>query len=215
MKKLTSKILAITIGIIIMVGSIPALASEGASLRVVEPFDFESILRSEEYKNIVTTEERTAALQVPAEVYQNMTTEALLQTVLTHPLMLYVHFANTYRDGFLALYDQHPIFAELATRNDFSSAVANELVYQSTTLIGRGDLSSPDILYLKILIAQPEMTTMLETREIEMLTDIVLEVHDKYIRSEVKGDCSTTSRPMFHQFIPGTGRSGGNSIIFL
>ena len=97
---------------------------------ITEPYSYPIMLGSEEWFAMTTTQERTAAYRVPNDVISNMTTEALMLTVMANPFFVDISALN------LETIDLEKLsrrlvsgLAELYSRPDFCS-VLEEITLQ-------------------------------------------------------------------------------------
>ncbi|MGE5630092.1 MAG: hypothetical protein ACM3TR_03225 [Caulobacteraceae bacterium] len=89
-KKLLSLFLVFTIAFTTFIGTVPAFAYDGnnSSKAINEPYQYPiTPTNTEEWAKLTTLAEKKEACQIPLEIAENMTTEALIETVLSYPLL--------------------------------------------------------------------------------------------------------------------------------
>ncbi len=80
---------------------------------------------TDEWKALKDMSEKVAACDVPVTVLQNMTTEALAETVLTYPLLSCMLVYNSLEEGYAAVSSYFPGLAELEARPDAAAVLAS------------------------------------------------------------------------------------------
>lgn len=85
---------------------------------IIDSFPYPIRPGSDEWKNMKTSSERYAALNVPKDTLKNMCTHGLVYTCVYCPLFMELIVFNGIRAGFDALNERINSFAEVITRND-------------------------------------------------------------------------------------------------
>ncbi len=86
-----------------------------------ESYVYPVIPGTDEWKELQTHEEMLEVSQIPDDILCQMTTEALVQTVLDYPLSLDMLLFDTYKQGFKAVYGGFNGLRELVDRKDSGS----------------------------------------------------------------------------------------------
>ena len=77
-----------------------ANGSSDSSSFITNPYEYPITPDSPQWRNFTQTSQMIEACQVPEDIVENMTTEALLETVLDYPLMVNVLVQNTPEIGY-------------------------------------------------------------------------------------------------------------------
>lgn len=124
--------------------------------------------------------DRVAACQLSKESTAKMSTEELLQAVLSYPFIIDLYAFDTDRAGFEHVYREFPALAELTRRADFGIVLTD--FYRSIpaehAYTVSGDANCQNAIFLstiKILIAQDEVTSRLDEATIHLLSQIAEE----------------------------------------
>ena len=104
-----------------------ANGSSDSSSFITNPYEYPITPDSPQWRNFTQTSQMIEACQVPEDIVENMTTEALLETVLDYPLMVNVLVQNTPEIGYKFLLENNAAFRELVTRNDMIDVVDDKL----------------------------------------------------------------------------------------
>jgi len=72
--------------------------------------------------------ERRDACQIPVETLKKMTTQAVIQAILDHPMQMDIFLYNRFIQGFNAVYKDNNALAELVKRGDASELLLAKLV---------------------------------------------------------------------------------------
>lgn len=90
-----------------------AASKPPASLYTIDtPYEFPVVPGTQEWLDLGSTIARRKACQVPDEIIQNMTTDALLLTVLNHPFINDMYAFNSLEQGYVAV-RRRPSFSDL------------------------------------------------------------------------------------------------------
>lgn len=101
--------------------------SADSSSIITKPYEYPITPDSPQWESFTQTSQMIEACQVPEDIAANMTTEALLKTVLDYPLMVNVIVQNTPEIGYEFLLENNAAFRELVTRNDTMNVVDDKL----------------------------------------------------------------------------------------
>ena len=148
---------------------------------ITEPYDYDSIINTARWRGMPMRSARGAELAIPENIYKNMTTKALLQSIVSYPFLIDLFAFNSYREGFLTLYQEreelyHEI-NELVSRDDFGAVLINE--YTDMPVIHPELEYNIYLEFMEILVAQPEMTGGLPDRDLYAIAEIAKQKHDE------------------------------------
>lgn len=111
-----------------------------------------------------------------------------MQAVLKYPFIVDMFAFNTYQEGYDHVYSEFYALEELKRRDDYGSVLID--TYQNIPVIdgaeSRGITGIENIFelaVLEVLIAQPEMTDILGSEEINTITEIALEKYQEKCES--------------------------------
>ena len=111
--------------------SFQASAYEGATnnegYTINEPYEYPIEPGTNEWKELQTHEQKLAVSQIPEDTLQDMTTEALLDTVLNYPLLVDTMAYNSIEKGIEVVSEQFEGLKELLNRNDFLTVATDKL----------------------------------------------------------------------------------------
>ena len=114
----------------IVVGA--SAAVEVPEYTIDTPYEYPVTRDSVEWHNFQTREERLAACHVDDEILQNMTTPALVETVLDYPMLSDLYVYDTLEEGIDAISRDFSGIRELEKRDD-------ALVYLQSRAVTRAD----------------------------------------------------------------------------
>ena len=83
------------------------------------PYEYPILPGTQEWIDLGDVFARRKACQIPEEILRNMTTDALLQTVLDYPFLHNIYVFNTLEQGYEEIKRQFNGLQELETRPDF------------------------------------------------------------------------------------------------
>jgi hypothetical protein len=145
--------------------------SEGPTADAVDVYHFPVQPGTEEWRQLNSRVEMLAAVQIPQDVLDNMSTAGLVETVLNYPLYgdLFAHSSS--QVGIEAIRRDFNGLSTLLTRPDagtlllerYQAMDLNE-VQEKPTPAERGDFVSR-VRYLEIILAQPEILSQLSLEE--------------------------------------------------
>lgn len=115
------------------------------------PYTYPILPGTDEWKEFDTHVEKIDACQIPEEILQNMTTEALLKTVLKYPLMEDMMVYDSPNMGYNALYSTFNGLQTLVQRTDaaFELEKLNNSGNETFSLTENGDTLKS--IYLNVL----------------------------------------------------------------
>lgn len=144
------------------------------------PYDFPIKPGTEKWKEFKTGQEMVAACQIPAEILQRMSTDALAETCLNYPLALDYSAYNDERVGIRSVINKFNGLQELAKRPDGALAliklykdmpIDTKRVRISTRLKDNGSILHT--AYLELLLADDSFKDLLSTNECLELQKLV------------------------------------------
>lgn len=144
-----------------------------------ESYVYPVIPGTDEWKELQTHEEMLEVSQIPDDILCQMTTEALVQTVLDYPLSLDMLLFDTYKQGFKAVYGGFNGLRELVDRKDSGSELLKRykaISVPRNILSDEGSKAYFDLAWLEIILAQQEIR---DTMSLEALRLLDSEVKQK------------------------------------
>ena len=124
MKKLILCCLLGTLVFSMVAGAVPAEAVENEEYTVFTPYEYPIEPGTAEWATLQTNVDKINACRVPDELIEKMSTDALLETYLTHPMATNIFAFNTYDDGVNTLKDGYYMgLDELLQREDLGDAI--------------------------------------------------------------------------------------------
>lgn len=199
MKKLLGLFLVLALCLGIAAPAMAALEqdfenSDLESWRELGEKDYYPITKTEQWTEMDRTQ-RITACQLSPEQMQTMPTEEMLWAVLKCPFMVELYVFDSYRAGFLHLYDQFPALGALTAREDYGGVLID--TYGHIPVATSETLAEDNYIFLlsvlEILVAQPEMTGCLTDAEREEIVRIAERKHEeKCDTAEINGGNATT-----------------------
>lgn len=97
-----------------------AVSKPPAPLYTIDtPYEFPVVPGTQEWINMGSTITRRKACEVPDEIIQNMTTDALLLTVLNHPFLSDMYAFNSIEQGYVVVRRRFADLREFERRPDY------------------------------------------------------------------------------------------------
>lgn len=136
---------------------------------------------TEAWRALEMNADKHALLQLPNDTLRAISTQRLVETCLYYPMMMDVLAFDNLVQGFHFIRGKFNGFEELYRRPDAASCLLlyyqqrnpNRItIFEESTDRGRFSL---DFFFLELMIAQQEIMTQLETSQIRLLTQIVLQ----------------------------------------
>lgn len=90
------------------------------------PYQYPIVPGTEAWKSFTTVDQMVEACQIPAIKLENMTTEALLETVLDYPLLLHYNAYDSIEESVKIIGASFNGFRELFSRTDVTSTLLNK-----------------------------------------------------------------------------------------
>ena len=116
------------------------------SYNISDPYEYPVTTDSEQWSSFTTTAQMFAACEVPEDVAENTSTEALLQTVLDYPMLVTVLVQNDQDAKYDMLFEYNAAFRELIERQDAKDVIAKR--YQAESKRDPASLSDEEIVKL-------------------------------------------------------------------
>lgn len=129
MRKILRTILFVAM---VMACSLTAMATENVR-NDNTPYVFPIVPGSSEWESFGTKQEMVDVCQIPVEKLNNMTTEALLETVFNYPLLLDYMLFDSYEDAFNVMSRDFNGFNELLAREDVTEVILEK--YSKTNVV--------------------------------------------------------------------------------
>lgn len=126
-KKLKKVIISFICMLTISVVILPGLSCSGDVIN--EPYDYPMKPGTPEWKAFTSHNEMLQACQIPEQIIKRLTTPALVETVLTYPLMGDMLAFNSPQQGFDSVSSQFDGFCEMFARSDIGNELMN--LYQA------------------------------------------------------------------------------------
>lgn len=96
---------------------------DGLPYKIIEPISFKDIHSPENWSRYTTLEEKFEACELSKDILENMSTEALLETCINHPLAR-LHFAYDDHLEYVDIFADHSsVFQEFLKREDASKTI--------------------------------------------------------------------------------------------
>lgn len=100
-------------------------ADNSTSTKIDTPYIYPVTPEKKEWKNLKTHEEKVAACQIPEDILNSLTTEALIETVKNYPLAVDMYAYNSVQEGYQVLKEQFNGIKELSSRIESSLLMKN------------------------------------------------------------------------------------------
>lgn len=183
------------------------------------PYEFPVSPGDEEWENLISTEEKIKAMQIPEDILKDTTTYALIETMLESNF-IFQFFA--YEESFSAvesLEENYNVFHELKSRPDYIENLIQ--IYEKTPILTSEELEEEpetehflDVYNLEVLIAF-EMAKMEENTEQDWTRVEEIYEKKKQVREQEK-DIYSRSNNGFVWFIEKSqGKINSNSKVAL
>lgn len=129
MKKVCKRVISFCVAFLMLTSAVSASAlniiedSEVNLYTIDTPYEYPIKQGSEEWFALDTPQERTSAFYVPEKIIEQMTTEALLLTVMSNPYFIDIYAFSTIEQGVEMVANYVSGLAELVNRPDFFTEV--------------------------------------------------------------------------------------------
>ena len=153
-----------------------AFNSQEPTYTITTPYNFPITPESrEEWMKLTSIVSKKEACQVPPKIVENMTSEALIETVLDYPIFP-VEQAFTEPAYALDGYLDFNGFIELFSRSDAATILFEMYMDENYSK----DISSPDYLKklrIKMLLARPEIWSKLNDQDLKRLRQTNINIY--------------------------------------
>lgn len=122
MKKNYKSLFAICLALIFCFSFLTTFADSSIDLKndkkITKAYDYPVKPKTEEWKKLKTRMEKIDVCQIPESILNNMTTKALVESVMNYPLLIDIVARNSNQEGFDAVYRVFNGLQELTKRSD-------------------------------------------------------------------------------------------------
>jgi hypothetical protein len=125
---------------------------------------------TKEWENLSTSEEMSNACQIPTNILENMSTQAVIQAIWEYPLLFLVFQRYVLQTDFEALFSQNNAYIELSKRKDAGIALFNRLVLADPLTKG----ATQESQVLELLISQTVFLSQLNNDQKKKIVEITL-----------------------------------------
>lgn len=125
--------IAVLLAIILSLGSTSSVFAAEQLQTINMPYQFPITPDDPEWKEFDKKEDMLAVCQIPEDILKQMTTEALLDTVLNYPFITDYFAFNNYEDAAKTFMNDFNGFRELYSRSDLTETLLAK--YQSTNIV--------------------------------------------------------------------------------
>lgn len=134
---------------------------------ITQPYSY-PIVTDSDWKNM-TRDERLEACQIPNDVIDKMTTDALFNSILNNPFMIDILAFDNYNEGFKKVYEEIQALQCLIKRGDFSSVfmINCKLLNSKDSIVNK----RIKLIYSSILLVQPDIEGILTLADKEAIID--------------------------------------------
>ncbi|MEN3325621.1 MAG: hypothetical protein V7638_428 [Acidobacteriota bacterium] len=180
-KEISSKLAALLIVLLLVTSAVMAQTPSSPTDSSSSPsagFSFSVRPGTKAWAELKSHDEMLAATQLPVPELRKMTTEGLLETVLTYPLLKDMLAYNSTQTGFEAVSKKFNGLSELRSRKDIGGAAlsryrtkrgeSQQSTKERASLEMQGNRNF-DLSFLEILMAQDEVRATLNKSQIEEL----------------------------------------------
>lgn len=156
-----------------------------ANSTISTAYDFTGLLNSKDWNDpekSLPFDQKVKMCNIPEETLKAMSTEALVETTLTHPLFIIVYTHDSVQEGFELLLKYSNIFQELIRRKNVGIVLLKK--YKDTNILGAlkakgkdAEISTFELAYVEILLAQETINKNLNSNELKKLDKEVAKKH--------------------------------------
>lgn len=111
-------LLVVLIVISLLVVCIVKVAANSQSKEITVAYEYPIVPGTDEWKQLDTHVKMLEACQIPEEILENLTTQALVETVMNYPLLVEMFAYDTAEAGYQAVYNNFNGLRELQERSD-------------------------------------------------------------------------------------------------
>lgn len=139
------------------------------------PYEYE--MYANEWKSSKIRAERVAICQIPQNILTNLSTDALIETVLDYPFFIDIYAHNSIQQGFESIKNEFNGFKELFNRKDIGIKLLKKYQNIDISEFARSRQSIYYLSNIEVLLAQKEIQDTLNTEKLQILTN---ETQKKY-----------------------------------
>lgn len=180
------------VGVVLIISY--AYNSQKPTYTITKPYKFPITPENrEEWKKLTSIVQKKEACQVPQKIVENMTTEALIETVLTYPIFP-VEQAFTEPAYALNGYLDFNGFIELFSRSDAATLLFKMYMEMYMDENYSKEISSPNYLRnlrVKMLLARPEIWSKLNDQDLKRLRETNINLYSEDLYRKKTLDMST------------------------
>lgn len=155
-------------------------ADQEIAYQTTNAYDYPVKPGTDEWASFTSHTEMLDACQIPESVIENMSTSALVETVLNYPLASDMIFHNDIQAGFEAVSTHFNGIQELMSREDAATELISayksldlSAVSEDWTVLQRVHFVWEKVILLEMLLAQPDIIDkMSETQYVDLLLQI-------------------------------------------
>jgi hypothetical protein len=160
---------------------ITAMPPEEADVSTEEEneYSIDSYTYSVDYRSLPPSQ-RKAALQIPNETINKMTTKAIVQAVFDYPMIIDIFLANDFTRGFIGVFGDNNAYLELLRRDETSKFLLERLLATADNI--EITLSSYILEYVMTL---PKYLSSYNADEMKILAEAIFIKHKIEQNSEI------------------------------
>ena len=157
---------------------------------IAEKF-YTDTINDPDWKSTISRVERGEKLQLPEEILNGLSTDALIEAVIDYPFFSDVYAFDNVQDGFDIMYDSFNGVRELAMRNDAASVLLDKYSKEPVLTEATSDSDVFRITDIEILISQDFITDKLSDSEKKQLINVASKKYKMEKDSDVYGEYTT------------------------
>lgn len=151
---------------------------------ISDTYEYPIIPGTDEWADLKSLTEKVQACQIPSSKLKSISTEGLLETLLTYPLILDYGAFNMQQDGFERIKSENNGFSELYGRTDFINVITDRFKLMSLNCDKNyyppfiGGLETPiqiSFQTIELFILQDELLNEINSNQRIQLLETVLE----------------------------------------
>lgn len=146
-----------------------------ATYTITTEFDY-TFAKEEDWKSL-SKQEKIESCQIPQYIADKMSTEVLIDSVLSNPLMVDLLIYDRYEDGYATVKSEVEVFDTLLEREDLYDVLVEKYTAYCK---GTTDEEIMNSIYLSVLMAQPEIVRTGKSKSIQMVNEL-LESKDMHV----------------------------------
>lgn len=166
---------------------------------MAQPYDYPIKRGTVEWNSIKNYQNLRSVSQIPIEIVNQMTTEALLESVLNYPLIGDVFVFTTFQKGIENLKINFNAFESLSKRPDLGKALINKYVILAAksvnkeTFIIKGE-HSVKLSFIELILGQSfTNSTLTKDESIDLIKTLVANFNEKEKKPEIYGGMSLST----------------------